>query len=107
MATSPTPRRWPEPLIPQESPPGEPVQRRATSDTEVIVELRAWEVDRSLEEAVVRTMGRLEACSELAVPVRTGVDRGLCMTWFTGEYPIRVPDAVGPAVTPRGPRPNR
>jgi hypothetical protein len=107
MATSPTTRRRPGHLIPQESPPGWPVQPRATSDTEVIVELLARKVDLSLEEAIVRTMGRLEALSELAVPVRTGVDRGLCTTWFTGEYPIRVPDAVGPAVTPRGPRPNR
>jgi hypothetical protein len=107
MATSPTTRRWPGHLIPQESPPGWPVQPRATSDTEVIVELLARKVDLSLEEAIVRTMGRLEALSELAVPVRTGVDRGLCTTWFTGEYPIRVPDAAGPDGTPRPPRPNR
>ena len=107
MATSPPPLGWSGHLIPQESPPGWPVQPRATSDTEVIVELLARAVDRSLEEAIVRAMGRLEALSELAVPVRTGVDRGLCTTWFTGEYPIRVPDAVGPDVTPRRPRPNR
>jgi hypothetical protein len=107
MATSPTPRRWPRHLIPQESPPGWPVQRRATSDTEVIVELLARAVDRSLEKAIVRTMGRLEALTEIAVPARTGLDRGLCTTWLTGDYPIRVPDAVGPDVTPRRPRPNR
>jgi hypothetical protein len=107
MATSPTPRRWPGHLIPQESPPGSPVQRRATSDTEVIVELLARAVDRSLEKAIVRTMVRLEALTEIAVPARTGLDRGLCTTWLTGDYPIRVPDAVGPDVTPRRPRPNR
>jgi hypothetical protein len=73
----------------------------------VLAELLAGGADLSMEEAAFHTVGRLEALSELAVPVRTGVDRGLCMTWFTGEYPIRVPDAVGPAVTPRGPRPNR
>jgi hypothetical protein len=107
MATSPTPRRWPGHLIPEEPPPGWPVQPRATSDTEVSVELLAWAVDLSLEEAIVPTMGRLEALTEIAVPARTGLDRGLCTTWITGDYPMRVPDAVGPDVTPRRPRPNR
>jgi hypothetical protein len=73
----------------------------------VLAELLAGEADLSLEEAAVHTVGRLEALSELAVASGTGLDRGLGMTRFTGEYPIRVPDAVGPAGTPRGPRPNR
>ena len=107
MATSPTPRRWPGHLIPEESPPGWPVQRRATSDTEMIVELLALAVDLSLEKATVRTMGRLEALKEIAVPARTGHDRGLCTTWLTGDYPVQVPDAVGPDVTPRRLRPDR
>lgn len=107
MATSPTPPRWPGHLILQESPPGWPVQPRATSDTEVMAELLARAVDLSLEEANVPTVGRLEALTEIAVPARTGLDRGLCTTRFTGDYPIRVPDAVGPDVTPRRPRPNR
>jgi hypothetical protein len=108
MATSPTtPPRWPGHLIPQESPPGWPVQPRATSDTDVIVELLARAADLSLEKATVRTMGRLEALTEIAVPAWTGLDRGLCTTWSTGDHPVQVPDAVGPDVTPRRPRPNR
>jgi hypothetical protein len=107
MATSPTPPRWSGHLIVQESPPGWPVQPRAISDTEVMAELLARAVDLSLEEAIVRTVGRLEAVTEIAVPTRAGLDRGLCTTRFTGDYPIRVPDAVGPDVTPRRPRPNR
>ena len=107
MATSAAPRRWPGHLVPEDSPPGWPVQRRATSDTKVIVELLAQAVDLSLEKATVRTMGRLEALTEIAVPARTGLDRGLCTTWFTGDYPVQVLDAVGPDVTPRRPRPNR
>ena len=63
-----------------------------------MAELLARAVDLSLEEAIVRTVGRLEALTEIAVPTRTR---------FTGDYPIRVPDAVGPDVTPRRPRPNR
>jgi|Tabmets5t2r1_1033131.scaffolds.fasta_scaffold95818_1 hypothetical protein len=72
-----------------------------------MAELVAGEADLSLKEAAVRTMGRLETPSEFAAPVRTGVDRGLCTTWFTGEYPLRGPDAVGPDGTPRSPGPNR
>ena len=87
--------------------PGWPVQPRATSDTDVIVELLARAADLSLEKATVRTMGRLEALTEIAVPAWTGLDRGLCTTWSTGDHPVQVPDAVDPDVTPRRPRPNR
>ena len=73
----------------------------------MLAELVAGEADLSLQKAAVRSKGRLEALSEIALASGTGLDRGLCTTWFTGEYPIRVPDAVGPAVTPRRPRPNR
>jgi hypothetical protein len=107
MATSPTPPGWPGHLSLQESPPGWPVVPRAASDTEVMAELLARAVDLSLEEANVPTVGRLEARTEIAVPAQTGLDRRRCTTWFTGDYPIRVPDAVGPDVTPRRPRPNR
>jgi hypothetical protein len=100
------PRGWPRQLIPQASRPGWPVQVRATTDTEVMVEL-AGEADLSLEKAVVRPIGCLDVHTELAVPVRTGVDRGLCTAWFTGSIRSGGPDAVGPDVTPRPPRPNR
>jgi hypothetical protein len=48
-------------LIPQEPLPGWPAQPQATSDTDVTAELLAREADLSLEEAIVRTMPRLEA----------------------------------------------
>jgi hypothetical protein len=73
----------------------------------VLAELLVEEADLSLEEAAVHAVGRLEALSELALASGTGLDRGLCTTWFTGEYRIRVPDAAGPDGTPRPPRPNR
>jgi len=41
--------------------PGWPAQPQATSDTDVTAELLAREADLSLEEAIVRTMPRLEA----------------------------------------------
>jgi hypothetical protein len=72
-----------------------------------MAELLARAVDLSLEEANVPTVSRLEALTEIAVPAWTGLDRGLCTTRFTGDYPIWVPDAVGPDVTPRRPRRNR
>ena len=50
----------------------------------MIVELLARAADLSLEKATVRTMGRLEALTEIAVPAWTGLDRGLCTTWSTG-----------------------
>jgi amidophosphoribosyltransferase len=54
-------------LIPQESPPGWPVPPSADSDTDLIAELLASEADLWLEEAIVRTMPRLEGAFSLLV----------------------------------------
>jgi hypothetical protein len=48
-------------LIPQESLPGWPAQPQATSDTDVTAEPLAREADLSPEQAIARTMPRLEA----------------------------------------------
>jgi amidophosphoribosyltransferase len=81
-------------LIPQESPPGWPVQPRATSDTDVIAELLARDVDLSLEEAIVRTMPRLEALTTTSGPAGIRPAQGLCPAWLTGRFPIPTPDAA-------------
>jgi len=48
----------------------------------------------SLEEAIVRTMPRLEALTATAAPGGVGPARGLCTACFTGSYPIPTPDAA-------------
>jgi amidophosphoribosyltransferase len=85
-------------LIPQESPPGWPVPPRPTSDTDVMAEPLAREADLSLEEAIVHTMGRLEALTETAALPGPVPPQGLCTACFTGSIPI--PDAAGPDPTP-------
>jgi hypothetical protein len=91
-------------LIPQESPPGWPIQPRATSDTDVIAELLAREVDLSLEEAIVRTMPRLEALTTTSGPAGIRPAQGLCPACFTGSYLIPTPDAdLWPSATTQPP----
>jgi glutamine phosphoribosylpyrophosphate amidotransferase len=81
-------------LIPQESPPRWSVQPRAMSDTDVMTELLASEVDLSLEDAIVCTMPRLEDLTETAVVARISPVRGLCTDWGTGSCPSPIPDAA-------------
>src|SRR4029453_14036315 len=51
----------------QESLPGWPVQLPSRSDTDVMAELLAREADLSLEEAIARTMPRLEGAFSLVI----------------------------------------
>jgi hypothetical protein len=43
---------------------------------------------------------RLEALTATAAPAGIGPTQGLCMTWFTGSYPIPTPDAAGADLRP-------
>lgn len=96
-------------LIPQESPPGWPVQPRATSDTDVIAELLAREVDLSLEEANVRAMPCLEALTTTSGPAGIRSAQRLCPACSTGSSPIPTPDAavadLRPSATTQPPTP--
>jgi hypothetical protein len=96
-------------LIPQESPPGWPVQPRATSDTDVIAELLAREVDLSLEEAIVRAMPCLEALTTTSGPAGIRSAQRLCPAYSTGSSPIPTPDAavadLRPSATTQPPTP--
>jgi glutamate synthase domain-containing protein 1 len=96
-------------LIPQESSPGWPVQPRATSDTDVIAELLAREVDLSLEEAIVRAMPCLEALTTTSGPAGIRSAQSLCPACSTGSSPIPTPDAavadLRPSATTQPPTP--
>jgi Glutamine amidotransferase domain len=96
-------------LIPQESPPGWPVQPRATSDTDVIAQVLARERDLSLEEAIVRAMPCLEALTTTSGPAGIRSAQRLCPACSTERYPIPTPDAavadLRPSATTQPPTP--